>query len=83
MNVLEIDVPIAGLNKFPESFFPELTLAERRFSFMQPLLADAIKHDFECDQFFIPELEETEDDFVWYDELTGPKISKKNSSDTF
>ena len=43
VNVLELDVRIEGMQIFPESFFPDQTLVERRFNKLHPSLAAAIK----------------------------------------
>ena len=57
VHVLELDVPIEGLSEFPDSFFPETTLVQRRFTIPQPSLVEWIKQDYRCDEFIIPPLE--------------------------
>ena len=60
--MLELDVPIAGLKEFPDSFFPETTLVQRRFTIPQPSLAEWIKQDYRCESFIVPPLEEKDEE---------------------
>ena len=83
VNLLELDVQIAGLEVFPDDFYPEQTLVARRFNKPHASLAAAIKQDFTCDQCFFPPLEEKDDEGTWYDNFTGPRIGKRNLDDTF
>ena len=82
-NVLELDVRIDGLAIFPDQFFPEQTLVERRFNKLQPSLEPAIRQDFSCSFYYIPPHEEKSDEFSWYDGQEGGHIGKQNIDDMF